>query len=601
MIRRRRARKHGSTGHRGSLLRAVTLVRSAGGGAFPAVIALFAISSLGLVVELLIGNALLHEIIRHGDRHGLSERAGWLLGAIVVLAGIVAFATAAGAGLHRLLAERTIRFCTEAVLVVAANVPLSEFDTPEFHDRIQRARANAMSPLQIAMAVPQLVGAVVGAVAVTAGLAVVSPWLVPIVLLSAIPLWVVGARNSDEMYSFSFGNTPSDRARQHIEALVLRRETAPEVRAFRLGGFLCSRWSGLYDERLAGIRALVRRFVRRAGAGAALGSAVIGIAFLLVLLLVRRGDLTLGAAATACVAVLMLANRAQQAASSLAQTTEHALYVEDFLTLRAWSRRLRPAPTVEVEPFRRLEVDAVSFSYAGASTAAVENVSLAIGAGEVIAVVGQNGSGKTTLAKLLAGLYQPTAGRIRWDDRDLASLTIDGGLSQVGVVFQDFGRYWFSAADNIGVGRIDRLADRAGIERAAVEAGASDLIGGLPSAFDTPLGVEVDGGVDLSGGQWQRIAIARVLFRDASFLILDEPTAALDAEAEAALFETIRGLAAGRSVVLISHRFSTVRSADRIVVMHAGHLVEQGDHDALMAAGGRYARMYSLQASAYAT
>ena len=326
---------------------------------------------------------------------------------------------------------------------------------------------------------------------------------------------------------------------------------------------------------------------------------MLGGVILVVLYLVRRGDLTLGSAATACVAVLLLANRSQQAATSLAQTMEHGLHLEEFVELRDLTERVRPDPPAELGPLTTLTVEDVSFSYPSATKLALDQVSFDIAAGEVIAIVGHNGSGKTTLAKLLCGLYEPTAGTIRWDGRPVSELAGGGGLSQVGAVFQDFGRYWFSAADNIAVGDIERTSDRTAIEDSARQAGAEEFLNQLPNGFDTPLGVEVEGGADLSVGQWQRVAIARVLFRKASFIVLDEPTASLDSEAEAALFETIQGLRAGRTVVLISHRFSTVRSADRILVLHEGRLVEQGSHDELMALDGRYTRMYQLQSRAY--
>jgi ATP-binding cassette subfamily B protein len=244
-------------------------------------------------------------------------------------------------------------------------------------------------------------------------------------------------------------------------------------------------------------------------------------------------------------------------------------------------------------------VEDVSFTYPSATTPAVTNVSMEIGAGEIVALVGENGSGKTTLAKLLCRLYLPHGGRVLWDGVDTASVDPDGLRRSVAVIFQDFLHYALPAAENIGMGRHQRIGDAEAIRGAALHAGADDFLAKLPSGYETVLGPEFEGGKELSVGQWQRVALARAFFRDAPFIILDEPTAALDARAEHELFESIRTLCRGRSVLLISHRFSSVRSADRIYVLDGGRVVESGSHDELMALSGRYADLFTLQAAAY--
>ncbi|HEX5671675.1 MAG TPA: ABC transporter ATP-binding protein, partial [Acidimicrobiia bacterium] len=230
---------------------------------------------------------------------------------------------------------------------------------------------------------------------------------------------------------------------------------------------------------------------------------------------------------------------------------------------------------------------------------ALTNVSLHVEAGEVVALVGENGSGKSTLAKLLAGLYRPSHGRITWDGVDIGDVDQVEFSHQVAVIFQDFLRYHLSASDNIGLGRFEAAGDRDQIVEAADQAGAHEMVNKLPAGYETLLGPEFLGGVDLSTGQWQRMALARAFFRNAPFVILDEPTSSLDAKAEHELFERIRSLLKGRTVLLISHRFSSVRTADRIYVLHEGEVVEDGTHHELMAAGGRYSEMFSLQAEAY--
>jgi ATP-binding cassette subfamily B protein len=279
---------------------------------------------------------------------------------------------------------------------------------------------------------------------------------------------------------------------------------------------------------------------------------------------------------------------------------------EATLFVRDYSSFLELEPAVEfphVTPaptgFEVLRAQDVSFTYPESTHPAVDRVSLEIRRGEVVALVGENGSGKTTLAKMLAGLYRPERGRIRWDGIDLADVDADELRRSVAVIFQDFERYLLPARENVGLGRHERVDAFEEIVEAARRADADDFLAGLPEGYETMLGREFAGGYDLSIGQWQRVALARAFFRDAPFVILDEPTAALDARAESRLFERMRELLEGRSVVLISHRFSSVRSADRIYVLHEGRVVEEGTHAELMTVGGLYAELFSLQARAY--
>ncbi len=335
---------------------AVEVVVAAARGSFVAAVSLFTVSSLGMVALLFIGNRLLQELISSGSNGSDGSFTGRVWGLVVAalaIGGVVSFAGSAAAGMHRLLVERVIRYYGEITLRVAASVPLSEFDSPEFHDRMQRAKANQMAPMQLALAVPSLIGAGIGVVGVAIGLATVSPWLVGVTLIACVPLWFVGRNNSESMYSFSFGNTPNDRMRFNLERIVNDRRSAPEVRAFSLADFLLGRWSRLYDDRIREIRSIVSRFVARSAIGSAVGTLVIAGVFATVYLLVSRESLSIGAAATASVAVLLLANRGQQVATNLGQMLEQGLYVEDLLELRQLAGRVAPTSAVDVRPAGR--------------------------------------------------------------------------------------------------------------------------------------------------------------------------------------------------------------------------------------------------------
>jgi ATP-binding cassette subfamily B protein len=322
-------------------------------------------------------------------------------------------------------------------------------------------------------------------------------------------------------------------------------------------------------------------------------------ALALLVWFIVSGRLDVAAAAAAAGAMLVFAQRLASLAASTGTLYESALFIEDFTSFLDQ----QPAPVTGLQPapdsFDRIALRNVTFQYPNADRPAIAGVSIDIGRGQVVALVGENGSGKTTLAKILAGLYHPAAGSICWDDRDIAEVDPASLRDQIAVIFQDFVKYHFSARDNIALGRTERFDDVDGMLAAAQRAAADEFLASLPRGFDTVLGAEYFGSSDLSIGQWQRLALARAFFRDAPLLILDEPTAALDARSEAALFERIQQLYEGRTVVLISHRLSSVRQADQIYVLEHGRVTESGTHDQLMGAHGTYAEMFTLQANSY--
>ena len=565
-------------------------------------IALQLVSALGVVAQLLVGRHVLETILT-ADRldHSVSRVVPGLV-ALLAITALMHFVGAARGHLQTLLSELTARHAQGRILDVAAVVDLEAFENPEFHDRLQRAQVGAGSrPWMMTMNVVNLIGSVVSMVGLVIALAVIQPVLLPLVLLAYVPAFMAASKNSRIAYRFAHGMTPNDRLRFSLSYVLSGKPHAAELRAFQLAPFLRRHYDELYAARVTELRDSVGERLRKslvASVATSLLSAVT-IGVLVALLLDDR--ISVAGAATAAVAIQQLNGRLSGIVVNATGLYEAALFLADFssfLTLVPEVEARRPTGPAPAG-FSHLAVEHLSFAYPGCDRLALDDVSLDIRAGEVVALVGENGSGKTTLAKLLCNLYAPTSGRIAWDGVDTAGC--DPALlgRQVAVIFQDFVQYFMAARINIAVGDHVRAGDLDAIVAAAVESGADSFLAGLPEGYDTMLGRQFDGGHELSIGQWQRVALARAFFRTAPLLILDEPTAALDPRAEHELFERMRALASGRTVLLISHRFSSVRSADRIFVLRQGRLVEQGSHAELVAAGGLYAELFGLQASAY--
>jgi ATP-binding cassette, subfamily B, bacterial len=577
------------------------LAWSAGRNVFLLTSALWLITSIGTAVQLFVAQAVFSAVLGNGGKADLETLAPPLI-ALVVVTVTLDLAGAVRAEQSRVLGELVGRRATDRVLDVSTRIDLLAFESPDFYDRLQRARAQGQfRATQTVNGLLGIVGSLGTAAAIVLALAAIQPLLLPFVLIGYVPLWVVASLNTRDLYHYTRGMTPNDRQRNYLQTVLMGRNAAKEVRSFNLAGYLRGRYDRLYDERIAELRQLAKRRTVRSLLGS-LTSSMVTVGTIAVLSWLYVTDrMSLAAVGAAVFGLYQLANQLRGLHMSATSLYEATLFIRDysnFLTLEPQVEAhegTRPAP----HGFERLTVQDVYFTYPESDRPAVDGVSLEVGRGEVVALVGENGSGKTTLAKMLAGLYRPQGGQIRWDDVDLAEVDADELRRSVAVIFQDFERYLLPARENVGLGRKERIDDFAAVVEAAQRADADDFLSGLPEGYETMLGREFSGGFDLSIGQWQRVALARAFFRDAPFVILDEPTASLDARAESRLFERMRELLEGRSVVLISHRFSSVRSADRIYVLHEGRVVEHGSHDELMAEDGLYAELFLLQARAY--
>jgi ATP-binding cassette subfamily B protein/ATP-binding cassette subfamily C protein len=519
---------------------------------------------------------------------------------------LVAAAVAARAGLQvaggwaqARLQPQVDRLVEMRLLDLTTQVGLAAYDDADFHEAMMRARERGL------YAAPQVVANVINCVTGLAGIgstavvvAVLHPVLLALLVLAELPGGWAAVRAARIGYATRFALVDAYRRKYILTDLMAERRTAAELRSFTLRDFLLSRAGRLAaharDVQLAGAR---RQALTRLTASAAGGVATAGVYVALGLLL-AAGAVPVAVAGTAVLAI----RSAQASLASLLyavnQCYEEGLYFSDYLDFIAdASGRVPPAGgTPAPAAFGQISADGVTFSYPGADEPALREVSVTIRRGEVVALVGENGSGKTTLAKVLAGLYAPQAGTVRWDQAPIAGMDLAGLRERIAVIAQDHANWPLTARSNITMGRPD---DAARLAEAVSLSGADTVIDALPRGLDTLLDRQFVGGAELSGGQWQRVAVARGFYRAAPLLIMDEPTAALDARAEYALFASVRQKTPGRSILIITHRLASVRHCDRIYVLDGGRVVEQGSHAELVALGGQYAELYALQASQY--
>lgn len=557
------------------------------------------VTGLGLAGQLLLIRELLTELLGPGATFGglVPEMAGLAgLGLVTSSAAILLDAQ------QRIMGQLVGLHTSKAMIRTATAVDLIAFENPNFHNRLQRAQLSSGSrPTQLTNGLLGMGSALFAIGGIVIALLLVEPLFCLLVVVGFVPALLASNRASGLVYRFTVEQTERERRRGYLFALLTNKTEAQEIRAFDLGAFFGARHEDLSHRIIADLRVVLWERLKIAMAGQLVTALITAAALALLVFFVTDDRMSIAEATSAAGAMLLLDTRLRMLAGNAGNMYEAALYLEDYeLFIRQAPLIEAARPTRRVEPpLDVLEARDVVFSYPSRTEPSVAGVSLTLRRGEVVALVGENGSGKTTLAKMLAGLYSPSAGSIVWNGIDVAELDPVSYRRQVAVIFQDFVRYQLSARENIAAGDHARFDEVEAVVRAARAAGVSGPIEELPQGYETLLGPEFYGGTSFSGGQWQRIALARAFFREAPVVILDEPTAALDPRAEAALYTSMRELYADRAVLLISHRFGSVRDADRIYVLEDGLVTECGAHDELMAAGGHYAELFSLQARQY--
>lgn len=496
----------------------------------------------------------------------------------------------------RLVANDAVERMTSLRVLEAVNrATAADFEDAAFHDLLQRASHQASTRAWSAVwSSITIVTSFVTAAAISTALLVVAPIVFFVAVVAALPGFLVARRNSRLLYQVNYRLTSDDRRRLTIESLLQGRRYAPEVRTLGASDQLLTRVRRLYDERLYRSREVAKKRTRSGVLAATIGALIASAALFVLIFQLASGDLSLANGLTALVALQQVGARARSIATAASELDEAGLYLRDHNQF-VNEAIAKPEITGTKLPVGPIALRGMCFRYPGANTEAVAKINLEIGKGEFIAVVGENGSGKTTLSKVVAGLYEPTNGSVTWAGQPA---TAADRLASTRCVFQDYARFPLTLRENITLG-LDPAPNGESFEKIVEAAGLNEIIGKLPKDSETLLAREFDDGVELSGGQWQRVAIARALAVESSLLILDEPSAALDPRQERDLVDRLRGAAKGRSVLFISHRFATVRDADRIVVMKEGEIVEVGPHYELMEAKGLYAELFTLQAERY--
>jgi ATP-binding cassette subfamily B protein len=504
--------------------------------------------------------------------------------------------------LDALLAGKYTHYVSVRVMEHAAGLDLMAYEDPLFYDRLERARVQATDRLYMIQAIGRLIQQLITTITLSVSIMVFSPWLLLLLIVGVIPAFVGETHFAFLGYAKNFRQTPIRRQLDYLRILGGSKEAAKELKLFGLKDFLTGRFKGLSTQVYEEDVALARRKVMMGSVLSAIGTAGYYTAYVFAVWKTVTGVFSFGTLTFLANAIREASSNLQQTFSTLSTIADQALFLTDLIAFFEMRPTIESKPNAlsAPRPIRRgFEFRNVSFRYPGSSRLILSKLNFHLRLGERVALIGENGEGKTTIVKLLTRLYDPVEGQVLLDGVDLREYSLEDLYREIGVIFQDYMRYEMTARENIAVGRIEQIDNLQLLRRSAEKSMADDVVGKLPSGYEQMLGRRFDGGVDLSGGEWQKVALARAYLRDAQILILDEPTSALDARSEYEVFQRFAELTAGKMALFISHRFSTVRMADRIVVLENGRIAEEGDHAVLTHLGGRYAEMFELQASSY--
>ncbi len=554
--------------------------------------ALFWVSKL--IVDTIFGILTAHQPV--------GSRLWWLVAlefALAILAGLIGRLIDY---LDALLAGRYTHYVSIRVMEHAAGLDLIAYEDPVFYDRLERARVQATDRLYMIQAIGRLIQQAITTLTLSISIMVFSPWLLLLLVVGVIPAFVGETHFAFLGYAKNFRQTPVRRQLDYLRTLGGSKEAAKELKLFGLKGFLTDRFrtlsSQVYEEDVS----LARRKGIAGSFLSAIGTAGYYTAYVFAVWKTVTGVFTFGTLTLLANAIREASSNLQQTFSTLSTIADQALFLTDLVAFFEMRPKVTSKPNALPAPrpiTRGFEFRNVSFRYPGSSRLVLQGFNFHLRPEERIALIGENGEGKTTIVKLLTRLYDPAEGQILLDGIDLREYDLEDLYREIGVIFQDFMRYEMTARENIGVGLIAQVGNLPLLQQSAQKSLAHDVVQRLPSGYEQMLGRRFDGGVDLSGGEWQKLALARAYLRDAQVLVLDEPTSALDARSEYEVFQRFAELTAGKMALFISHRFSTVRMADRIVVLENGRIAEEGSHDALTRQGGRYAEMFEMQAASY--